>query len=422
MATPRTKEPVPDLGTDRLDKARYLSAEVASLELSRVFGRSWLYAVPSGDVAQPGSWATFEIGDSSILVSRTDEGELVAHHNVCQHRGRRLVDSERGRSAAFRCAYHAWTYRLDGSLRTVHEPAVFSAGLDPCHLGLRPVRVDEWGGLVWICLDSAAPPLQEYLSPLPEHLSCYPLHRLSIRLDQSVVWECNWKVAVDAFHETYHNLATHPQLMPSAGDVNVQIDCYGRHSRFLLPSGVPAPAYRHRERPTPAQIASFARYDFDASTFEGTADEVLPVFQRHKRRWMLDRGYEVEELGLEQFTENYHYTVFPNTQISFYPDRLLVTRSRPHPSGHPARMVFDLQLFGYDHAGEPTAARPVTQYGEGADFPLEPDFVRQDAVNMVAVQRGLASPGFGGARLSDLELRIRHWHSQYDRVMADVDD
>src|SRR4029079_12042925 len=86
------------------------------------------------------------------------------------------------------------------------------------------------------------------------------------------------------------------------------------------------------------------------------------------------------------------------------------------------RMVFDLQLFGYDHAGEPRAARPVTLYGEGADFPLEPDFVRQDAVNMVAVQRGLASPGFGGARLSDLELRIRHWHSQYDRVMADVDD
>ena len=97
--------------------------------------------------------------------------------------------------------------------------------------------------------------------------------------------------------------------------------------------------------------------------------------------------------------------MFPNTQISFYPDRLLVTRSRPHPSGHPARMLFDLQLFGYDHAGEPTAARPVTRYGEGADFPLEPDFVRQDAVNMVAVQRGLASPGFGDARLSDLELR-----------------
>ena len=98
--------------------------------------------------------------------------------------------------------------------------------------------------------------------------------------------------------------------------------------------------------------------------------------------------------------------MFPNIQISFYPDRLLVTRSRPHPSGHPARMVFDLQLFGYDHAGEPTAARPVTQYGEGADFPLEPDFVRQDAVNMVAVQRGLASPGFGGARRATSSCRL----------------
>ena len=418
MGTPRTKEPDPDLGQGVVDKDRYLSPDIAAGELDRIFRRSWLYAVPAGDVREPGSWAVFDLGPESILIVRTEDGALAAHHNVCQHRGRRLMDDERGRAAAFRCGYHAWTYRLDGELRTIHEPQLFPADLDRCALGLRAVRVEEWGGLVWICLDPEAEPLLSYLAPLPEHLACYYLDTFAIVVDQSVAWDCNWKVAVDAFQETYHNLATHPQLMPVAGDVNVQIDCYDRHSRFLLPSGVPAPAYRRRDRPTAAQIAAFARYDFDATDFDGTADEVLAPFQRHKLAWLRDRGYPVDDLDPEQVTENYHYTVFPNTQISFYPERTLITRSRPHPSGDPGRMIFDLQSFEQVPAGADVPARPPTVRGAGPDVALEPDFVRQDAANVVRIQQGLRSSGYDGAQLGALELRIRHWHAVYGRAMG----
>jgi phenylpropionate dioxygenase-like ring-hydroxylating dioxygenase large terminal subunit len=280
-------------------------------------------------------------------------------------------------------------------------------------MGLKPVRVGEWGGLVWICLDPDTEDLREYLAPLPEHLACYPLERYALTIDQSVEWECNWKVAVDAFHETYHNLGTHPQIMGYAGDVNVQIDCYDRHTRFLLPNGAPAPSIRKRERPTAAQIALFARDDFDASDFDGTADEVLPVFQEHKRERMLAQGFEVEDLSLEQFTDNYHYTVFPNTQISVRASDSLVTRSRPHPSD-PERMVFDLQTFVHIAPLAERPSRPETERGAGVDFPFRPDFVVQDALNMPLIQRGFHSAGYEGSELSDLELRIRHWHAVYD--------
>jgi phenylpropionate dioxygenase-like ring-hydroxylating dioxygenase large terminal subunit len=416
MSVSHTMEPEPRQRHGTLDKSRYLSADWAQREWERVFRRCWLYAVPAQDVAEPGSWATFDIGPETVLISRTQEGQLTAHYNVCQHRGRRLMDGPRGRAGAFRCKYHAWTYRLDGSLRTVLDPEVFSPPLELEAHGLPDVRVDTWGGLVWICFDHDAVPLQEYLEVIPEHLVAYPLEEFAILDDQSVHWDCNWKVAADAFHESYHTLATHPQMMAYVADINVEIDTYGRHSRFLMPWGAPAPRVRQRERPNETQVALFAPYDFDASSFEGTADEAYLEFQRRKRQWMLERGFSVEDLELSQFSDVYHYTIFPNVQIGFSPDRLLITRHRPDPHD-PGRMYFDAQSFSHVEPGQPWPERPETKTGDGKDFPLKPDFLQQDAQNAPAIQAGLNSDGFRGSLLGDLERRIRHFHTVLDDYM-----
>ncbi len=415
MPTPRTKAPDPELATF-VDKQRYVSADWARREWERVWQRCWLYAVPAQDVAERGSWATFEIGPESVIISRTEDDRLTAHFNVCQHRGRRLMDEPRGRAGAFRCKYHAWTYRLNGSLRTVLDPEVFSQGLDLDSLGLPDVRVDTWGGLVWICFDPTTEALRDYLGVVPDHLACYALENYALTEDQSVRWDCNWKVAADAFHESYHTLATHPQMMPYVADVNVQIDCYDRHSRFLMPWGAPAPRVRQRQRPNPTQVGLFAQYGFDAASFEGSADEAYLEFQRRKRAWMSERGYPVDDLDLEQFSDVYHYTIFPNVQIGFSPDRLLITRHRPDPA-NVQRMIFDAQSFQHVPPREPWPERPETKYGAGSDFPLQPDFLQQDATNAPAVQAGLASSGFRGSTLGDLELRIRHFHSVLDDYM-----
>lgn len=416
MATPTRGEAGTGFGHGLIDKARYLSAEWAQQEWERVFSRCWLYAVPAQDVAEPKSWATFEIGPESVLISRTSDGELTAHYNVCQHRGRRLVDGARGRGNGFRCPYHSWTYRNDGSLRTVLDPEVFSQGLDFASLSLPKVRVDTWGGLVWICFDPETEPLLDYLENLPQQLRGYALDRFALVDDQSVRWDCNWKVAADAFHESYHTLGTHPQMMPYVADVNVEIETYERHSRFLMPWGAPAPRVRDRGKPNATQVELFAPYGFDAATFEGTADEAYLEFQRRKRAWMLERGFPVDDLELSQFSDVYHYTVFPNVQIGFSPDRMLITRHRPDPTDH-RRMYFDVQSFSHVQPGQAWPDRPDTKSGEGKDFPLKPDFLVQDADNAPAIQRGLSSRGFRGSVLGDLERRIRHFHSVLDAYM-----
>ena len=177
-----------------MDPSRYWSTEWARQEWEHVWRRCWLYAVPVQDVREPGSWATFELGRESVLIVRGDDGTLHAFYNVCQHRGRRLMDGERGHAAALRCGYHAWTYRLDGSLRTVHEPQLFPADLDVCALGLRAIRVDTWGGFVFVCLDPDAVPLDDYLEDVPSLLGGFPLHDYALVREQTIEWACNWKV------------------------------------------------------------------------------------------------------------------------------------------------------------------------------------------------------------------------------------
>ena len=228
------RAPDPGLGYAVTDNERYLSGAWAEREWQQVFERCWLYAMPASVLAEPRSWATFDIGRESIVVTRTDAGELRAFYNVCQHRGRRLVDAPCGRSGGFVCPYHAWSYALDGAVRTVFDREVFPADLE-LPKRIPPVLVDSWGGLVFVCLDPDAGPLREYLGVVPDHLACYPLDRFALVDDQTVRWDCNWRVAMDAFHESYHTLATHPQMLKYVADTNVTIDCYGMWNREWMP-------------------------------------------------------------------------------------------------------------------------------------------------------------------------------------------
>ncbi len=97
---------------------------------------------------------------------------------------------------------------------------------------LGEVRVDRWGGFVWVCLDPGAPPLLEYLDPLPALLAPYHLDRLRLRTYLSTVLPANWKVVVDAFNEGYHVQGTHPQLLPWTDDVNLDYEPLGIHAHY----------------------------------------------------------------------------------------------------------------------------------------------------------------------------------------------
>src|SRR3984957_17650447 len=124
----------------------------------KVFFKSWHLVAHVNELREPGSFVTHEIFDQSIIVVAGRDGVGRAFHNVCQHRGNRLVESRRGKVAMLTCGYHAWTYSLDGCLRGAsHTQSV--PGFDKAAHGLKPVQVAVFASFVFINLDPAAKPI-----------------------------------------------------------------------------------------------------------------------------------------------------------------------------------------------------------------------------------------------------------------------
>ena len=137
-----------------LPRASYLDADLYQREYKAVFRPGWVCVGRAEQVPNPGDYQALRLGTESVLVLRHEDGELRGFYNVCRHRGAELVampDTDMrygsfGRSIT--CPYHAWNYHLDGTLRAApHLP------VEPGATQLHAVRVDEWGGFVFICLD-----------------------------------------------------------------------------------------------------------------------------------------------------------------------------------------------------------------------------------------------------------------------------
>ena len=143
----------------------YSDPELLRLEHERIFNRSWQYAGVLEQVTAPGAFFTCRVGDVPIVVVRDRSGELRAFVNVCRHRGHEVAQGC-GQRETLQCPYHAWTYGLDGELRTAprsdREP-----GFDRSEWSLLPAQVDTWGPLVFVNPDLAAAPLAETLGELP---------------------------------------------------------------------------------------------------------------------------------------------------------------------------------------------------------------------------------------------------------------
>ena len=153
-------------GTSTLPYAWYLDDAVARLEQERIFRRSWQYVGHTGR-HRAGDVLRVALRRRAGLVTRArEDGRLRAFLNVCRHRGTLLVEGE-GRRATIQCPYHAWTYELDGRLRTAPRADV-EGGLDLEALGLVPLAVGTWGPFVFVNPDARAAPLEETLGELPE--------------------------------------------------------------------------------------------------------------------------------------------------------------------------------------------------------------------------------------------------------------
>ncbi len=198
----------------------YTDPDILELEKREIFYKTWQYAGSTDALKSVGDYITVDFIDQSIIVIRGQEGALKAFHNVCQHRGHQLL-AGRGKVGAIACPYHAWTYRLDGTLRNARG-AEKTEAFEAEKFHLREVQVEVvMDKLVFINLDPDCAPLAPQIEDLiadirrevPEFDRLEVLPRGPLTEKQEDVLEpiaANWKVVMDNFLECYHCRPTHP--------------------------------------------------------------------------------------------------------------------------------------------------------------------------------------------------------------------
>lgn len=205
------------LGTGPVSTEPYRSPEYFELERERVFKRAWLCMAREERLPNPGDFIVenIEVANASILITRGKDGVVRAFHNVCSHRSNTVVLEREGTASRFVCRYHNWTYRNDGQLAGVPDEANFFGMDKKCH-GLTPVACDVWEGWVFINLQREPEvSLAEFLGDFGEKYRGIPYPNA----DKSILYvshlNVNWKVIADAFAETYHVPAIHPETIGS---------------------------------------------------------------------------------------------------------------------------------------------------------------------------------------------------------------
>lgn len=429
----------PGVRADFVPKDAYLSRAFAQREREALWPKVWQVACRVEEIPAVNDHVVYEICDESVIVVRTAADRIEAFHNVCQHRGRRLVEAA-GRAARFVCKFHGWSWHADGRLAKVldHEDWDGCAGMTAEDLRLPAVKVDTWQGFVFINLDPHCEPLAQYLDPVPAFCDGFEFGEMRFWWSKSVKLPCNWKVALEAFNEGYHVAATHPQLLDTIGDDRTRSFAHGRHAMFgyhdsTRPVGAPSP---RTGKPMPpdlrpgivAYLDELARTLKAVTTWrdnvatrrlltEASIDDdpvtLLVKMQQFQKEAALNEGAGWAPISFEdQYKAGMDWHVFPNLVFLPYPDGALFYRARPN-GDDPDSCFYDIwSLARFAPGAEPPLQHE--RYHGDLDHQVEAHFgkiLAQDFANMAQVQQGMKSSGFRGSRTNPRqEVAVANFH------------
>lgn len=419
---------------------RYISPEWLQAEAAELWPKQWLVAGLERDVDAPGKFVVFNIGRESIVVSGTDDGSVAAHFNVCQHRGARVMTTDRGCEKTFTCPYHGWSYRNNGRLVVVPDNQRFpDGGVDRDAHSLVPVQVEVFAGLVWINMDAQAATLHAWLGPVADLVEPYRLESMALTADQTVSIDCNWKAVYDNFGELYHVEHIHPQHekmfdCPTAtidlfanGHTGVTIDGHTVNTRLPIP-----------DEPTGYLRMQLAKFGGDPAEYHGRVLDIREAIPKLRREAGPRLGWDYGAFSDEQLSDIEQYNIFPNLMITVQPDDAIVTRARPHPTD-PNKCLYDKFTFHRQPSASVAAAAGVEFVPHDAadvapaERPAHDDFTQEDVIagdkTMTAtldqdihfirdVQAGMHSRGFSRQLLNNDEVRIQHYHDWMDHLMG----
>ena len=425
-------------GMVRVPGSRYTSREYFDLEMERLWPRVWQVACREEEVPRPGDFLEYTIGEQSILVVRAESGDIKAYFNACPHRGTRLASGVGAFPAAqVRCQYHGWRWDLDGEILEVVDRHDFPPTLTDDLVCLGEVQVGRWGGFVFVNMDADCEPFDTFLGDIPERYATYRFHNLRFRSYRTIVFECNWKTAVDAFNESYHPQALHPQMLSWFNDTLFTYEQIGEHSCYFVPDdrqreAGPSPRLGlTREEVDPAEALA-ERIDAIAGLFPREDQAVLQdlkengpppgksigkVFDELRLGAMRRRGLDVEGLSDKDLRGSGTIHLFPNLLGPITHGNATLYRARPNGLDPDSTLLDFWALEWQPPESEPKAIeRKFYEDWTVKDWGL---INNQDFGNFAAITAGMKSRGYRGALLNPVqEANLLHHHRVLDRYLT----
>ena len=359
-----------------IPRRRYTDAKFFQSEIDHVFRKSWLIVGHASEYPNVGSYVTHDVPWAPVVVIRGKDNVLRAFLNSCSHRGAPVVREVEGQTRMMVCKYHAWSFDLEGKLVSVPQKADF-CGLDTNDYPLRQIRCEQWGGMVFINFDNDAMPLADWVKPFGDRYDFILNAPLRCVNKRSYIINCNWKIAVEAFVETYHVPVIHKEtaaMVIASHDTWLELYPHGH--------GLLAPPYREDV--------------LQSSEWKGTA---------------LRSSLEVIE-GFENEFQTHVMTpgLFPGTFLSFERAGFPMVTKWPISVD---KTRIDLYWYGKDWGAD--NEMPAEWNERVAAFHM---LMLEDIDNLEPMQRSIEADPDRGVPLCGQEQRLWHMSAQIDRMIG----
>jgi len=403
---------------------RYIDRKYHDLEKDKLWKKVWQIATREENIPNVGDVDVYNITELSIIVVRTAPDTIKAYYNACLHQGRALIDKACN-VAELRCPFHGFCWSLEGKNTRITSQWDYPQ-IDKRTFNLPEVKVGRWGGFVFINMDPNAASLESYLGDLDMHFERYPLSERFTVARVAKVIRANWKTAQEAFMESFHVIATHPQILAGTADENSQYDAFENYSRAMSANGYPSPNLRWKPSEDEIAATSF-------NTEDPTVDRARKVpegttFRAHGAQQSRDMmrpvlGDKVDELCDAEFMDAFYFTVFPN----FHPwaaYNQIAYRFVPYEDQHEMCVMETWLLAPFKGERPPPAPLhwlDVDQsYLEAPELGMLGRIFNQDLANIPYVQKGMHTLRMSkpGATLGIYQHgKLRHFHKLYDQYM-----
>ncbi|NES24015.1 MAG: aromatic ring-hydroxylating dioxygenase subunit alpha [Symploca sp. SIO3E6] len=414
-----------------LSKYDYLTRESVEIERERLWSKVWLIGPRLELLKKAHDYVVEEFAGESFIFMRGRDDLIRGFYNVCPHRGARIISNDecRGRKPSLLCLYHEWQWDCSGNVQNIPRLDCFPqlAGTDiEKDFRLKEVKVDTWGGWIWYSIDQNIEPLTDYLRPIINFANPYETDR-QITIDYSTIEvECNWKVSVENFIETYHLNPLHPQLRDWMDTEYISMEALGRHAHLIINNGSPT----SKNPNMGMRMKEFlALNDIDPQSYTGSPQNVRKFIQEAKRARQDEVIEPYQNLTDSQLTETHEFSIFPNITIGFMAESTLVYRHRPHPTD-PGRMYIDVtRMCHFDPTTEeiPEIIFKTFKYKDDPNLtdlfeglmpaPVIKLQLSQDLQLFASVQQGLNSRAFEGFILGEKEKMIKHLHRELSKYI-----